>query len=140
MRVRTHSLTADSSYGAVGFLPTTLPADNVVPFAASSSSTPTTAVGPGQAPGQGGQAACGLLSPAQDILLRLPDAARLIARVCAELERTGVAIPFVFSTISLDVRRPVLAGLVHAFLATRHDSNSNSSSRNGSQQAEERWA
>ncbi|KAJ7128461.1 hypothetical protein C8R44DRAFT_873180 [Mycena epipterygia] len=74
-----HSLPADLSYGSIGFLPTTLPADNAVPFAAS---------------------AYGLLSPARDAVLWLPDAAHLVARVCAELERTGIATPFVFSALA----------------------------------------
>ncbi|KAJ7081931.1 hypothetical protein C8R44DRAFT_992255 [Mycena epipterygia] len=120
MRARTRCLPADSAYGAVEFLSTTLPADNDVPFAASGSSTATNAV---------------LLSPARDAVLGLPDAARLVARVCAELERMGVATPFVFFALALDVRCPAVARLVRAFLATCQDSNS--SSRNNSQ---ERWA
>ncbi|KAJ7106744.1 hypothetical protein C8R44DRAFT_886007 [Mycena epipterygia] len=94
---RTHSLPADSSYGAVEFLSMMLPADNNVPFAASRSSAATNAV---------------LLSPARDAVLGLPDAARLVARVCAELERTVIATPFVFSALALDVRRPAVARLV----------------------------
>ncbi|KAJ7106749.1 hypothetical protein C8R44DRAFT_886010 [Mycena epipterygia] len=105
MRARTHSLPADSSYGAVGFLPTTLPADNAMPFAVSRSNTPTTAVGPGKG-GQAPRPAYGLFSPARDAVLGLPDAARLVARAYAELERTGVATPFVFCALALDIRRP----------------------------------
>ncbi|KAJ7081927.1 hypothetical protein C8R44DRAFT_992253 [Mycena epipterygia] len=56
-----------------------------------------------------------LLSPVRDAVLGLPDAARLVARVCAELERTGVATPCAFSALALDVRRSAVVRLVHAF-------------------------
>ncbi|KAJ6492346.1 hypothetical protein DFH09DRAFT_1338352 [Mycena vulgaris] len=51
-------------------------------------------------------------------MLGRPDAARLVARACAELERTGVATPFFFSALALDVRRAAVVRLVQAFLAT----------------------
>ncbi|KAJ6512285.1 hypothetical protein DFH09DRAFT_1433557 [Mycena vulgaris] len=93
------------------------------PAAAVPLSAPPTASSPIQQAQVGGvpppRAAYGLLSSARDAVLGLPDAARLVARVCAELERTGVATPFVFS--ALDVRRAAVAPLVHAFLATCAD-------------------
>ncbi|KAJ6501376.1 hypothetical protein DFH09DRAFT_1441674 [Mycena vulgaris] len=64
------------------------------------------------------RAAYGLLSPARDAVLALPDAARLVACACAEFEPTGVTTPFVFSALALDVRRAAVARLVHAPLAT----------------------
>ncbi|KAJ7692250.1 hypothetical protein B0H17DRAFT_1200586 [Mycena rosella] len=119
--VRTSSLPtgADGGYGAVGFLPTTLPVDPAIPFAPppdapAASNNGLLALGGPPPP----RAAYGLLSPARDAVLGLPDAARLVARVCEALERTGVATPFVFSALALDVRRAAVARLVHAFLAT----------------------
>ncbi|KAJ6543728.1 hypothetical protein DFH09DRAFT_1390295 [Mycena vulgaris] len=67
------------------------------------------------------RAAYGLLSPARHAVLGLPDAARLVTRACAEFERTGVASPFAFSALELDVRRTAVERLVHAFLAACAD-------------------
>ncbi|KAJ6559445.1 hypothetical protein DFH09DRAFT_1316753 [Mycena vulgaris] len=110
-RTRSHSLpysaaaTAHlSAYAAVGFLPTTLPIDNAVPFAAPQLLARLFTYG--------------LLSPARDAVLGFPDAARLVARACAELDYTGVATPFFFGVLALDVCRTAVARLVHAFLAT----------------------
>ncbi|KAJ7128470.1 hypothetical protein C8R44DRAFT_732815 [Mycena epipterygia] len=94
-----HSLPAASSYGAVGFLTTTLPADNAVSFATSGSSTPTTIVGLGQAEGQGGQAtrpAYGLLSPARDVVqdCRTP---RAWSRACAQSSSARTSPPRSYS-------------------------------------------
>ncbi|KAF7333861.1 F-box domain-containing protein [Mycena venus] len=147
----------ESGYGAVGFLPTTLPVDPAVPWAglqqaqslsASTSSTSSkdkggdvsSIFGPPPPP----RPAYGLLSPARDAVLGLPDCARLVSTVCAELERTGVATPFVFSALALDVRRSGIVRLVNAFLATCRDSSSSGhgpSPHGGMRgnQAEEKW-
>ncbi|KAJ7873778.1 hypothetical protein B0H13DRAFT_2669187 [Mycena leptocephala] len=57
-------------------------------------------------------------SPARDPVLGLADAARLVGTICTELERTGVATPFVFSALALDMRRAGVVRLVDALLAT----------------------
>ncbi|KAJ7439381.1 hypothetical protein B0H11DRAFT_1934532, partial [Mycena galericulata] len=128
-----HGGAQESGYGAVGFLPTTLPADPRVPWAAappslaSSTSSANSASASAHGHGQGAappRAAYGLLSPARDAVLGLPDAARLVATVCEQLERTGVATPFVFSALALDVRRAGVVRLVDAFLGTCADSGS----------------
>jgi hypothetical protein len=77
-------------------------------------------------------------------VLGLADAARLVGTVCAELERTGVATPFVFSALALDVRRAGVIRLVNAFLATCLDSSASSSSASHSHNGnnggtEEKW-
>ncbi|KAJ7081921.1 hypothetical protein C8R44DRAFT_894899 [Mycena epipterygia] len=108
MCARTHSLPADSSYVQV------IPASHQDKLR--------------EKPGQEGPSVRAALRAA---VLGLPDAARLVARVCTERERTGVATLFVFSTLALDVRRPDVACLVHAFLATCRDSASSSNGRNG---------
>ncbi|KAJ7873772.1 hypothetical protein B0H13DRAFT_2669184 [Mycena leptocephala] len=115
---RSHSAGAsapgEAGYGAVGFLPSTLPADPHAPWASSPSAPPlglsssTSSSNSHKDPHQlfGGpiqpRAAYGLLSPARDAVLGLADAARLVGTVCAELERTGVTTPFVFSALALD--------------------------------------
>ncbi|KAJ7016606.1 hypothetical protein C8F04DRAFT_1019007 [Mycena alexandri] len=124
----------EAGYGAVGFLPTTLPADLSTAWADSSAAAAgVLTLGGGLGPPPAPRPAYGLLSPARDAVLGLPDVARLVARVCAELERTGVATPFVFSALALDVRRGGVVRLVNAFLA---------SCREGGNSAlgEERWA
>ncbi|KAF7293338.1 F-box domain-containing protein [Mycena kentingensis (nom. inval.)] len=106
-----------SGYGAVGFLPTMLPADLHTPFA--STSAPSLSASHGAVPhgmNPPPRAPYGLLSPARDTVLGLPDAARLVATVCAALERTSVATPFVFSSLALDARRAGVVRLTHAFL------------------------
>ncbi|KAJ7051535.1 hypothetical protein C8F01DRAFT_1174871 [Mycena amicta] len=95
----------EAGYGAVGFLPTSVPPDLATPFPASQ----VVARPP-----------YGLLSPARDTVLGLTDAARLATTVCAALERTGVATPFVFSSLALDARRSGVVRLAHAFLASCH--------------------
>ncbi|KAJ7209450.1 hypothetical protein B0H12DRAFT_1330088 [Mycena haematopus] len=86
-RPRSASLTpagpGDSGYGSVGFLPTTLPTDVSNPWPTRDPSL--------------ARPAYGLLSPARDAVLGLSDVTRLVAVLCAELERTGVATPFLFS-------------------------------------------
>ncbi|KAJ6454326.1 hypothetical protein C8R45DRAFT_944583 [Mycena sanguinolenta] len=93
----------EGGYGAVGFLPTTVPVDINVPCASTSSSSaaaPSAGVSTanllfgsgGSASASAGRAAYGLLSPARDTVLGLPDVARLVAVLCAELERTGIAV------------------------------------------------
>ncbi|KAJ6454316.1 hypothetical protein C8R45DRAFT_1189425 [Mycena sanguinolenta] len=77
-----------------------------------------------------GRAAYGLISPARDTVLGLPDVARLVAVLCAELERTGVSTLFVFSSLALDVRRTGVSRLIRAFVATC-SSTSNNGYRNG---------
>ncbi|KAJ6559467.1 hypothetical protein DFH09DRAFT_1083631 [Mycena vulgaris] len=52
-------------------------------------------------------------------------------RTCPELERTGVAPPFVFSALALDVRRAAVVRLVHAFLATCADGRRRRGARGG---------
>ncbi|KAJ7149733.1 hypothetical protein C8R46DRAFT_915583 [Mycena filopes] len=131
----------DAGYGAVGFLPTTLPADASAAWAGAPTSTALT-LGGGGIGGIGGappvpRPAYGLLSPARDAVLGLPDVARLVARVCAELERTGVATPFVFSALALDVRRGGVVRLVKAFLGTCRDGGGEMGVGGA---AEERWA
>ncbi|KAJ6613879.1 hypothetical protein B0H10DRAFT_196553 [Mycena sp. CBHHK59/15] len=111
---------------STGFLPTALPAAAQPP------------------PGHRAQA-YGLLSPARDAVLGLGDAARLVQRVCRELEREGVAMPFVFSALALDVRRAGVARLVQAFLGTCVDgggvpNGSGHGSNGGGGGAEARWA
>ncbi|KAJ7746166.1 hypothetical protein DFH07DRAFT_1038602 [Mycena maculata] len=148
VRDRTQSLgpgaAQEGGYGAVGFLPTTLPASASSPWAGAPPSLSAT----GQPVPAQQRAAYGLLSPARDAVLGLPDCARLVARVCAELERTGVATPFVFSALALDVRRAGVARLVAAFLATCADASSSDYSNGGASDglggraraAEEKWA
>ncbi|KAJ7612952.1 hypothetical protein DFH06DRAFT_1109345 [Mycena polygramma] len=137
----------DAGYGAVGFLPTTLPADPAVPWAASPHSLSLSAStsskdkdkdkdGHHLLPPVQPRAAYGLLSPARDAVLGLGDAARLVGTLCAALERTGVATPFVFSALALDVRRAGVVRLVNAFLPTCRDSSGNS---RGGAGAEEKW-
>jgi hypothetical protein len=150
------SAPGEAGYGAVGFLPTTLPADPHTPWASSPSAPPlglsssTSSSNSHKDPHQlfGGpiqpRAAYGLLSPARDAVLGLADAARLVGTVCAELERTGVATPFVFSVLALDVRRAGVIRLVNAFLATCRDSSASSPSashsHNGNNgRVEEKW-
>ncbi|KAJ7606087.1 hypothetical protein FB45DRAFT_1012140 [Roridomyces roridus] len=123
--------------GAVGFLPTALPADPRVPWAGMSGSPNLNGSGssnglpqPSQQPPQ----PYGLLSPARDAVLGLPDLARLVGTVCAALERNGLATPFVFSSLALDVRRATVVRLVEAFLATCTTDDA----RNA--RAEARWA
>ncbi|KAJ6447857.1 hypothetical protein C8R45DRAFT_1115653 [Mycena sanguinolenta] len=131
----------EGGYGAVGFLPTTAPADINVPWASTSSSSaaqPSAGASTanllfgsgGSASASAGRASYGLLSPARDTVLGLPDVARLVAVLCAELERTSISTPFVFSSLALDVRRTGVARLVKAFLATC-SGNSNGGHRNG---------
>ncbi|KAJ6524104.1 hypothetical protein DFH09DRAFT_1372258 [Mycena vulgaris] len=137
-RTRSHSLpypaaaAADpSAYSAGGFLPTTFPF--AVPFTALSSTSSPTQTGLGGVQGAPPpRTAYGLLSLARDAVLGLPDAARLVGRVCAQLERTGVATPFVFSALALDVRRAAVARLEHEFLAICADG--------AGAREEERWA
>ncbi|KAJ6447826.1 hypothetical protein C8R45DRAFT_1047308, partial [Mycena sanguinolenta] len=106
----------EGGYGAVGFLPTTVPVDINVPWASTSSSSaaaPSAGASTanllfgsgGSASTSAGRASYGLLSPARDTVLGLPDVARLVAVLCAELERTSISTPFVFSSLALDVRR-----------------------------------
>ncbi|KAJ7079916.1 hypothetical protein C8R43DRAFT_1083182 [Mycena crocata] len=154
-RTRSESLPAtataagggDAGYGAVGFLPTTLPVDMDVPFAGAQAA----AAASGQPPPPAARAPYGLLSPARDAVIGLPDAARLVATVCAELERSGAATPFVFSALALDVRRAGVVRLVRAFLETCDDSSSTPNNSNGNghgggkrrggrEEAEARWA
>ncbi|KAJ7907051.1 hypothetical protein B0H13DRAFT_2332785 [Mycena leptocephala] len=122
------SAPGEAGYGAVGFLPTTLLADPHTPWASSPSAPPlglSSSTSSSNHQLFGGpiqpRAAYGLLSPAHDAVLGLADAART---VCADLERTGVATPFVFSALALDVRRAGVVRLVNAFLATCLDSAS----------------
>ncbi|KAJ7076969.1 hypothetical protein B0H15DRAFT_862667 [Mycena belliarum] len=122
---------SDSGYGAVGFLPTTLPADLAIPFSGFNTPAPS-AAGQPPPPPPSPRAAYGLLSPARDAVLGLPDAARLVGRVCAALSRSGPATPFVFSALALDVRRGGVVRLVHAFLATCKEG--------AGAGAEEKWA
>ncbi|KAJ7840132.1 hypothetical protein B0H13DRAFT_2366402 [Mycena leptocephala] len=133
-------------------LPTTIPADPHTPWASSPSAPPlglssSTSSNSSKDPHQlfGGpiqpRAAYGLLSPAGDAVLGLADAARLVGTVCAELERTGVATPFVFSALALDVRRAGVVRLVNAFLATCLDSSpSNGHAPGNTSAAESKWA
>ncbi|KAF8217948.1 hypothetical protein K438DRAFT_2006908 [Mycena galopus ATCC 62051] len=130
-------VSSESGYGAVGFLPTTLPVDTHTPWAgvlsASTASMPpnnntTTSLFGAPAPPR---PAYGLLSPARDAVLGLPDLARLVAVLCAELERTGMSTPFIFSSLALDVRRSGVVRLVNAFLATCTDGNGNGMGRTG---------
>ncbi|KAJ6474375.1 hypothetical protein C8R45DRAFT_1217420 [Mycena sanguinolenta] len=140
----------EGGYGAVGFLPTTLPVDINVPWASTSTSTssphssglPPSATASAAnlalfgsdsnttASASSGRPAYGLLSSARDTVLGLPDVARLVAVLCAELERTGVSTPFVFSSLALDVRRTGVSRLIRAFLVTC-SGNSNHAYRNG---------
>jgi hypothetical protein len=95
------SAPGEAGYGAVGFLPTTLPADPHTPWVSSPSAPPlglsssTSSSNSHKDAHQlfGGpiqpRAAYGLLSPARNAVLGLADAARLVGTVCAELERTG---------------------------------------------------
>ncbi|KAJ7702067.1 hypothetical protein B0H16DRAFT_750216 [Mycena metata] len=125
----------EAGYGAVGFLPTTLPADLSTAWAANNTANAAMVLtlGGGLGPPPAPRPAYGLLSPARDAVLGLPDVARLVARVCAELERTGVATPFVFSALALDVRRGGVVRLVNAFLASCREGGNSALS-------EERWA
>ncbi|KAJ7627265.1 hypothetical protein FB45DRAFT_795432 [Roridomyces roridus] len=125
--------------GAVGFLPTALPADPRVPWAGMGGSPNVNGSGssnglpqPSQQPPP--RQPYGLLSPARDAVLGLPDLARLVGTVCAALERNGLATPFVFSSLALDVRRATVVRLVEAFLATCTTDDA----RNA--RAEARWA
>nr|GAT57935.1 predicted protein [Mycena chlorophos] len=102
-----------ATYGAVGFLPTGIPRDLANPFSAP---TP-----PGQPPQPPARTQYGLLSAARDTVLGLPEAARLTTTVCAALERTGVATPFVFSSLALDARKAGVVRLAHAFLTMHPD-------------------
>ncbi|KAJ6453990.1 hypothetical protein C8R45DRAFT_1038642, partial [Mycena sanguinolenta] len=141
----------EGGYGAVGFLPTTVPADLNVPWASTSSSS-SAAISPsagastanllfgsgGSASTSAGRASYGLLSPARDTVLGLPDVARLVAVLCAELERTSISTPFVFSSLALDVRRAGVARLIKAFLATcSHASNGRGGAGSGDKFADE---
>jgi hypothetical protein len=123
------SAPGEAGYGAVGFLPTTLPADPHTPWASAHSApllglSSSTASNSSKDPHHlfGGpiqrHAAYGLLSPTRDAALGLADAAQLVSTVCAELERTG----FLFSALALDVCRVGVVRLVNAFLATCRDS------------------
>ncbi|KAK7018130.1 F-box domain-containing protein [Favolaschia claudopus] len=112
----------------VGFLPTILPADPHVPWAGSASATaPPTPSSPGgflpppplgHSSSTGPRQSYGLLSAARDTVLGLPDVGRLVTVLCAQLEATGVATPFVFSSLALDVRKAGVVRLVNAFLKT----------------------
>ncbi|KAJ7907046.1 hypothetical protein B0H13DRAFT_1879984 [Mycena leptocephala] len=131
------SVPGEAGYGAVGFLPTmaTLPDDLHVPWAHSSSTPARTILHlihqlqrpplPFRRPDP---AAYSLLSPVRGAMLGLADAARLVGTVCTELERTGVATPFAFTALTLDVRRAGVVRLANAFLATCRDSSASSSS------------
>ncbi|KAJ7081950.1 hypothetical protein C8R44DRAFT_894924 [Mycena epipterygia] len=84
-----------------------------------------------------------LLSPAWDAVLGLPDAAVRRARAHGRRYALRILCPRIGRPPSgrraPRARLPSCTpSLVHAFLATCQDSNS--SSRNGSQQAEKRWA
>jgi hypothetical protein len=130
----------EAGYGAVGFLPTTLPADLNIPWAGAPSQSQSLSASAGSKPassdvfGSSNGAPApprppyGPLSPARDAVLGLGDLARLVAVLCAELERTGVATPFVFSALALDVRRAG-ARVVRAFLASCDASGSGASPR-----------
>ncbi|KAJ7196677.1 hypothetical protein GGX14DRAFT_526692 [Mycena pura] len=128
----------DPGYGAVGFLPTTLPQDPQVPFASTSHSfsspTPSTPASNGSGSVNTPRPAYGLLSPARDTVLGLTDAARLTGTICGALERTNIATPFMFSALALDARRAGVVRLAQAFLATCADTGKAAAAR-----AEERW-
>ncbi|KAF7291451.1 F-box domain-containing protein [Mycena indigotica] len=110
-------LAGEAGYGAVGFLPSSFPRDFHTPFAGSSSLAPSPAPGqPPQPPPPPPRQQYGLLSVARDTVLGLTDAARLTSAICAALERTGVATPFVFSSLALDARKAGVVRLVQTFL------------------------
>ncbi|KAK6988203.1 hypothetical protein R3P38DRAFT_3445146 [Favolaschia claudopus] len=123
----------------VGFLPTILPADPHVPWAGSAAApAPPTPSSPGgflpppplglsssTSGTTGPRQSYGLLSAARDTVLGLPDVGRLVTVLCAQLEATGVATPFVFSSLALDVRKAGVVRLVNAFLKTCEGTNPN---------------
>ncbi|KAJ7271461.1 hypothetical protein C8J57DRAFT_1449901 [Mycena rebaudengoi] len=120
----------DGEFAGIGFLPTATTAAAAAPPSLSSS-TNSTSSSISSINGFNGDAytgfrphAYGLLSPARDAVLGLADVVRLTARVCEEMEREGVATPFVFSALALDVRRAGVARLVKAFLGTCEGSQS----------------
>jgi hypothetical protein len=130
----------EAGYGAVGFLPTTLPADLNTPWASAPSQSQSLSASTGSRPASSDvfgsssgtpvppRPPYGSLSPAHDAVLGLGNLVRLVAVLCAELERTGVATPFVFSALALDVRRAG-ARVVRAFLASCDASGSGASPR-----------
>jgi hypothetical protein len=147
------SAPGEAGYGAVGFLLTTLPADPHTPWASAPSAPPpglssSTSSNSSKDPHHpfGGLiqplAAYALLPPARHAVLGLADAARLVSTVCAELERKGVATPFVFSALALDVRRAGVVRLVNAFLATCRDSSASNGHGGGTATggaAQDKW-